>query len=653
MQSDLNLKTHSIGANITLLNTLSRKFQDDKGRYNEGLILVYKDNDTGIKYKQEFRNPTYTYYMIKPDYKTTYNRLFVEKDKLQPVTTKHLDIEKSIAEQTGNKQFFYDNARSNNRNENQRLHTHPDVFRSDMNIEDYYRFLFNQNYMNGIGKITKSYFDIEADTINMMGDFPQLGECPINAVTVILQDEKLVYTFLLRNKANKLIPEFEEAVKNGSIFPELADFVVQAVGGIERAKHFDILDLKYNILFYDEDKEIDLIRDMFNLLNSYKPDFCLAWNMSFDVPYIIERIKVLGYDPKEVICHMDFDLQFCDYIVDERNKNDLAERGDYALISSYSVFLDQMIQYASRRKGRTKPLSYSLDYTGETVCGVKKLDYKHITTNLSDLPYKDYKTFVFYNIMDVIVQVCIEMKTGDTDYVYAKSIMNNTRYPKVHRQTVYLANRGVKEFDEGGFIIGNNVNRFNEKPDKKFPGAFVADPRRLKDDSKMRIYGAPIYVFNNLNDFDYASLYPSIIRQFNVAANTQIGLLIIPDKISQYENRQNDTSYSRGGQFMEDYQSHVWLEVGSRWFNLANFTELVNDLKTFFTTQVYPRHYMRLYNSNGTIDPIHFKNTDSKMLADPMEFHNDIRQEVYMSFNINRALEWRQHAIAEPNQLYR
>ena len=73
-----------------------------------------------------------------------------------------------------------------------------------------------------------------------------------------------------------------------------------------------------------------------------------------------------------------------------------------------------------------------------------------------------------------------------------------------------MSNRGCKEFDQGGFIIGNNVNKFNDKPETKFPGAYVADMLIIKDISKIKIGGVPISVFNNLNDFDYASLYPSI-----------------------------------------------------------------------------------------------------------------------------------------------
>ena len=118
---------------------------------------------------------------------------------------------------------------------------------------------------------------------------------------------------------------------------------------------------------------------------------------------------------------------------------------------------------------------------------VRKLDYSHITTNLTELPYLDYKTFVFYNIMDTIAQKCIEMTVEDIDYIFATAVNNDTRYSKCHRQTVYLTNRGAKEFMNDGFVMGNNANRGSDPPTTKFPGAFVANPKKLNDYSKQRI----------------------------------------------------------------------------------------------------------------------------------------------------------------------
>ena len=50
-------------------------------------------------------------------------------------------------------------------------------------------------------------------------------------------------------------------------------------------------------------------------------------------------------------------------------------------------------------------------------------------------------------------------------------------------------------------IIGNNVNRWNEKP-PKFLGALVGDPLNTNDYSKLKIDGRAIWVCDNLQDYD-------------------------------------------------------------------------------------------------------------------------------------------------------
>ena len=179
-----------------------------------------------------------------------------------------------------------------------------------------------------------------------------------------------------------------------------------------------------------------------------------------------------------------------------------AERGDYTFISGHTVWLDQMIQFASRRKAKFGSFdSFKLDDIGMKVAKVRKLDYSHITNNITMLPWLDFTTFFLYNIFDVVVQKCIEQKNEDIEYIYAKCMINNTSYRRGHRQTVYLINRMTKEFDKLGFTIGNNVNRWNEKPEK-FAGALVHDPVYTSDYAKVKINGISIFVVNNLQDFD-------------------------------------------------------------------------------------------------------------------------------------------------------
>ena len=643
------IKGRKPGSNITIMNTLSWRGTDEKGKFNEYLTIVYKDLDTGLKYCEEKVNPDYEYYIAKPNERVDYNRLFIEEDKTVKITVPHSDLEKDIAIRTGNKEFFFDNIRNGNRAANKKLHTHPDVFNSDMNIEDHYMLRFSRMYKDEPCTISKSFFDIEADTISMMGDFPEPGECPINAISLILQDQQQVYIFLLRNNHNPLIAEFEKQVNSGMIHKELSDFVIKSVGGPEVAAKYGI-NFSYNFLFYDQDKEINLIRDLFVAINTFKPDFALAWNMGFDIPYILARIVRLGYDPRDIVCNKDFNNKIAEYFIDERNYSDFAERGDFANIASYTTFLDQMIHFASRRKGQSKFISFTLDYIGEAVAKVKKLNYKHITTNISELPYKDYKTFVFYNVMDTVVQYCIEYITNDIDYVFTKANINCTRYCKVHRQTVYLTNRVTKDIkNSGNFIIGNNCNKFNPKPDVKFPGAFVADPTKLSNHPKMRVRGIVMDCCENAIDLDYASLYPSIIREFNIAPNTQIGLVIIDREFSAIEAaRANNTV---AGAFMEDMRSQVWLEIGTRWFNLATYTELYHEVEEFFRSVMNPVYGTRLYNRDGTINPMTFYNDN--LIITPMDFNVLPRvEDYYMEPELNKWKGWRENVISNPNQQF-
>lgn len=595
----LPIKNYPEGYDLTIMNTryrYPRKNPETEKWDNGSMDLVIKDNVLNTKFVHTINDPSYLYYMAKEHIPIDYHQLFIPVTDVDPIEVPYRNLEKDIAERTNNLDFYFDNLKSGTRYQNKQLHANNRVFFSDTHIEDHYRFRFANTYANPICDITKAYFDIEADTRIMAGDFPEPGECPINAISYINDSNKTIYVFLLRDKGNPQIDEFEEKLKSGNIERELKEFIEENVNGWKNVKRFGLDGFKFQFMLYDEEDEIKLIQDLFLAINQFKPDFLLAWNMAFDIPYIIARIKKLGYDPAEIMCHPDFKYKEASYYVDERNKNEYAERGDFASISSYTIYLDQMIQFASRRKGQGQFTSFGLDFIGGLITGVRKLDYHQITPILSELPRKNYKIFVFYNIMDTIVQKCIESKVGDIDYIFGKCISNNTRYAKGHRQTVYLANRGAQEFFNDGYIIGNNINKWNEKPEDKFAGAFVANPDNLSDYAKKKINGIAVNIFDNLDDFDYKSLYPSILREFNMAPNTQIGMVTFPEQIHLNENRLAIEKYTRSTAFMEDLQSGNILEFCTRWLHLASYGELIDDIEKYFTTIQMPNISLMWYD---------------------------------------------------------
>ena len=572
------------GSNLTIVNTLFNKPKKNKdGKWGTPSIdLIAKDLDTGIKHRCNIYDPDYIYFIAKNPESIKHHLDFIPKSDVSRVMCKYRDITKSIAEVTNNKNFFSTNIRMGDYRENEKLHTLNQIFFSDMNIEDYYRFWFSKTFKNVTFTPNKSYLDIEVDVIDIKGDFPEPGEAPVSVVTYIFNG--IINTYILRNivNPNPLISQFERLYNDGLLDSELNDLIIDTVGGVEKANKYNVANLQFRPRFFDN--EIQLIASLFAQINEDQPDFVLAWNMAFDIPYLIERIKNLGYTPESIICHKDFEDKSVYYYIDARSENDLAERGDYAFISSYSVYLDQMIQYASRRKGGPAIPSFSLNNIGTSECGVKKLDYHHITYDLGQLPYLDFKTYVFYNIVDVVVQMCIEAQVGDIDYVFNASVMNNTRYSKIHRQTVYLRNKQTSFYWDLGFVVGNNINKWNEKPKEKFSGAFVADPNLVNDSAKLKINGIPVFLCDNLVDFDFSSLYPSTTREFNLSNPTQIGKIIIDKPVHDKENPLMEDEYDRGSAFVEDYVTHDHLSFASRWLGLPSYMKAYKEIKDMFNS---------------------------------------------------------------------
>ena len=82
----------------------------------------------------------------------------------------------------------------------------------------------------------------------------------------------------------------------------------------------------------------------------------------------------------------------------------------------------------------------------------------------------------------------------------------------------------------------------------------------------------------------YKSLYPSIMSEFNIAPNTQIGRIEINSKVYNNENTYKipEEKYSRGGEFIENLVTDNHIEFCHRWFKLANVEEMIEDVDEYY-----------------------------------------------------------------------
>ena len=161
-------------------------------------------------------------------------------------------------------------------------------------------------------------------------------------------------------------------------------------------------------------------------------------------------------------------------------------------------------------------------------------------------------------------------------------------------------------------VIGNNINKNNEEPGK-YAGAIVTEPSMTNDFSKMKINGEPAMIINNAIDEDYKALYPSITMECNIAPNTQVGKIVIENKIYDKENilKEDIEKYSREGEFIENLVCDNILEFAHRYFGLATFREfMLYDLMEYLqiesikVTYRIPGRDPLVYNFGGKINPI-------------------------------------------------
>ena len=363
-------------------------------------------------------------------------------------------------------------------------------------------------------------------------------------------------------------------------------------------------ELKYSIREYRE--EIDLIADVFRLLNDRKPNFCLIWNMRFDIQYLLERIKVLGYDPTTIMTHRDFQHPKAYFHVDQRVFQ-LEKQYDYFYCSSYTQYICQMRLYASIRKSQQMLKSVSLNAIGERELKDKKVEYP-AESNIRTFAYVDWMRFIKYNIKDVLIQYGIEIKTDDVMTYYSKSHSNLTPYSKIFRETHLLRNVREMYFEKDGWVQGNNVNNIgldeddlfssvetddDEDNESTFKGAIMADPI-WNDYVGVPILGVPSNnVFRNAMDYDMGAFYPSI----KIASNMDPGTLLYKGEFDnsefisgEFPNRSLNTIYQEKdkhgnirnlditGEAVNTYVSGNVLTFGYNYLGLPDIAELVRDV---------------------------------------------------------------------------
>lgn len=261
-------------------------------------------------------------------------------------------------------------------------------------------------------------------------------------------------------------------------------------------KRFDVDNIKHitnknNFEYIRCRDEADLLSTFLRFWQMTAPDIITGWNTQlFDMPYLLQRIRrILGEDRAKDLSPWR--------VVNDRN---ITMNGRELLTAD--IFGISNLDYLDLYKKFTYSAqeSYKLDYIAQQELGRKKLEHGYET--FKEHYTEDWQSFVEYNVIDVELVDALEDKMK-----LIELIITMAYDAKCNFSDIFSA---VRTWD---CILYNHlwnkniiVHQKENKEGRTIAGAYVKEPVPGKYDWVV--------------SFDAASLYPSIIMQYNMSPET-------------------------------------------------------------------------------------------------------------------------------------
>ena len=244
-------------------------------------------------------------------------------------------------------------------------------------------------------------------------------------------------------------------------------------------EYFKDFDQDWEFKYHKFNTEYDMV---YTFLMKFLPKFPMmtGWNfINYDWQYIVNRCKRLQIDISEVGMTKS---------VDRKDSRPL-----------HIGILDYMQLYDKYDRSVKIKESNSLDYVSGQVLNVKKIKY---TGGLQDLYRDNFVKYIYYNVVDSVLVYNIDQKLKSMEVLL--TLANITQMPLYKAASPVAVTESImaRKLAEQGMRIGTERKEDGEK-DGQYVGAYVKEP----------ILG----FYEGVSAFDFASLYPSIMRQFNIS----------------------------------------------------------------------------------------------------------------------------------------
>ncbi|RLJ06873.1 MAG: DNA polymerase elongation subunit [Candidatus Aenigmatarchaeota archaeon] len=253
-----------------------------------------------------------------------------------------------------------------------------------------------------------------------------------------------------------------------------------------------------DVLSFASEKE--MLEEFARIIEKYDPDIITGYNINnFDFPYILERMRQNKIKPLLGRC---------------KQKSVMARK----VMARYKISITGRVVVDSFEiiKKDFSLTRYGLDFVAEALLGEKKVDVKHSEiekfwkgTN------KDFKKLVEYSRIDSVLAMNLLVKLHLIDKYIALSRISGTLLQDTldSGETTRIENFTLREFNKKGFIVpckpdAKEVAEREKARKKHLKGGFVLEPEKG--------------LHSNVIVLDFLSMYPSIIRTFNICPTTLV-----------------------------------------------------------------------------------------------------------------------------------
>ncbi|MCK9416371.1 hypothetical protein M0Q97_06910 [Candidatus Dojkabacteria bacterium] len=320
-----------------------------------------------------------------------------------------------------------------------------------------------------------------------------------------------------------------EILDSGKVEPHLAESAIQTISIVNKNKvlvigtepldsdnveiiekdinnHFKKFETNYLFKYVQYKNEYDLLNNFFNRIVPKMP-VITGWNfVEYDWVFLVARARKLGIDPSVA--------SFTRKMNQPWNGKNVYGKLNYAEIPAHRVIVDYMELFSKWDQSVKVKESLSLDFASEKILGadVKKINYEG---DLKRLHREDYKKFVYYNAVDSCLVQQIHNKMKYIDILYGMAVLGKIKI-KDAISTLALTEGILREklrTQKNIVLVRDEQDEYNDNGGgASIKGGWVKEPIR----------GMATWTCC----FDFASLYPTTMRQFNISADSYKGQVV-------------------------------------------------------------------------------------------------------------------------------